>query len=255
MPLDIIRTGGEGGKQPKSPKPPPSPPPQSAPQPIAPTYTPSSTQTSTRNYAEQRQERRQERRESRRDRVEQIRDRNSDLRSGRDRNRLNPIQDSLLGLPQDNRKVLPTFIGERWNRNANQIIATGNVTTVQFGGTPDFTTKRTGYPGIYDDTTYRWTIPAGLSGIWTIAGVVRWDNNSTGHRTVSVLLNGTTIIYSYRMPTSSVTGDLSLPVVLTWPFSEGEYFEVQVNQNSGGNLNLVGGSEYCHVTASFVGSG
>jgi hypothetical protein len=160
--------------------------------------------------------------------------------------------DRLIGFPTPvpPEKVTPSFIGERWNRGSNQSIPTGNQTTVEFG-TTNFTTERGGYAKMYDSDSFRWTIPPGLAGIWHIEGVVRWAGNASGHRTVEVIQNSTTI-YHYRTPIAAAA-ELSQPILMKYEFVEGDTFRVAVTHNVGSDLNIIGGSEYTFLVAEFRG--
>ena len=159
----------------------------------------------------------------------------------------------LLGLapPPLEEKIISPFIGERWNRGGNQSIPHSSSTTLEFG-TSNFTTEQGGYAPMFDEDSFRWTVPSGLKGIWHIEGVVRWAGNSTGHRTVEVLHNGSTI-YHFRTPLAAAA-ELSQPVLLYYEFEEGDTFRVDVHQTSGGALNIIGGSEYTFIAAEFRGA-
>lgn len=234
------------GKRPPKPAPKPSP----APTPSK-YYTPTPSQTVVRKSAQERAAERRERRQERRDRIESIRGRHAELRLRRLRARLVSVDDSLLGTPLGIQEGLPTLIGERWNRMTNQSIPDSTWTTIQYGNS-SFTADAAGYSSIYDSSTNVWRIPHGLAGVWRFNGNAAFDSNSTGGRQVRVLLNGSTTIYQFRLPAGG-SGIVSLPIAFTYEMSDTDYFVVQVQQNSGASLDLVGGREYVSLSVTFEG--
>lgn len=254
MPLDTMpggsdpkkkNRGGRGGGNP-----PPQPP--SNPTPAPPSYTPQPPPNrNTGPTPAERQEKRQEQREARRERNERLRDRYYQVRETRLRSRLLRVEDGLLGHPEDRREKLPVYIGERWNRGGNQSINTGTATTVEYG-TSDFTVEQAGFPVMYDDASFTWTIPPGLDGVWFLHGVVRWDSDTTGNRNVRILVNGSDAIYNYRSDAMDVEN--SLPIICSHLFEAGDYFEIQVTQSSGGALNIIGGTDTVFLIAEYRGT-
>lgn len=177
---------------------------------------------------------------------------NFQLRRSRSKSRLSEVGDSMFGRPFDTEPPLPQFIGEAWYKSANQVTATGVAEAIAYGTTV-FDTDRTNFPPLWDSTLERFTIPPGLGGVWSGTGIMRWalDGTATGNRNVNVLLNGTTTIYAYRA--DATDAQMSLPIVFTYLFSEGDYFNVQVTQSSGGALDVVGGLENTYFSLSFEG--
>lgn len=88
----------------------------------------------------------------------------------------------------------------------------------------------------------RITIPTGGDvGVWIFTAQVSFDLNATGVRRVKILKNGTTILGQTSVP--AVSGFTTVVPVTAFDDapSVGDYYEVQVLQNSGGALNVTGG--------------
>lgn len=84
----------------------------------------------------------------------------------------------------------------------------------------------------------RLTIPR--NGIYTISGMIKWDANATGSRGVAVSLNGGIVSYGGQ---DSHSNDASLSTHCSFvcpdvSLSAADYLEVEVYQDSGGNLNV-----------------
>jgi hypothetical protein len=90
----------------------------------------------------------------------------------------------------------------------------------------------------------RVTIPAGISKVRLIANI-QFANNATGYRSVNIIKNGSVTEpgkpnISQNAVNGTVTSvNISSPVL---PVVEGDYFEVQVTQTSGGDLALQTGN-------------
>jgi hypothetical protein len=184
-----------------------------------------------------------------------IRGRKRGLRMRRLRSRLAPVENSLLGQPFGGAPSLQKIrgdsaIAERWNRGSPQTIPDSDWATVEFG-TTDFTVESAGYSPMYDTSTFVWTIPAGLGGVWTFRGTIQFEGDTTGGRNARVLLNGATNIYEFRIGPNSAA--LSVPVSFSYKFDEGDELEVQAFQASGSGLDLNGGRELTNMTMSYEG--
>jgi hypothetical protein len=182
--------------------------------------------------------------------VDSVRGKGYGLRLPRLENRISPVEEGVLGRPYGIERGLPVFIGERWNRGTNQTITTATTTEIQYGS-KTFSSERLGYPLLYDSSTYTWTIPASLPGIWQISGLARFDSNATGFRYVRVYLNDATVIYHYQLDAGDT--EQSLPIIVQDYFDEGDTFQVQVRQNSGGDLDLIGSSENVFLSVEYRG--
>lgn len=190
--------------------------------------------------------------ENRRSRGDQYRqDKKKQIRRRRLRNRLTPPYSSMLGVPPDIRERLPITFTEKWHRTTNQAIPNNTNTTVEFGST-QYELGRTSQPPLYDEATDRFYIPAGLSGIWLVTGVVRFASGATGVREVFLRINadGTNVPYSYR---KAAAGIESLPIVLSYRFDEGDFFDIRVFHTQGASLDLTGGKDITQCSLTFLG--
>jgi hypothetical protein len=215
-------------------------------------YTPSAATQSSRTSAADRAAARQQARDEHQQYVQNVRGRNAELRLRRSRSRLNPVENSLLGSPSGFFDELPKFIGERWNRGTDQTISDATWTTIQYGNN-DITAERVGYTQMYDDATNIITIPAGLDGVWLFTFGVRWTSNATGGRSIRINKNNGTILVDHRV--AATAGQLSYNGSTHLVLAAGDQIEIQVNQGSGGNLDLLGNDEYTWVSYQFMGTG
>jgi len=79
--------------------------------------------------------------------------------------------------------------------------------------------------------------PSG-AGLYEIVGHVRFDVNATNQRTISIRLNGSTMIA--QQSANALAGGLNaaLTVVTQYELAANDYVELLAYQNSGGNLNV-----------------
>lgn len=126
-------------------------------------------------------------------------------------------------------------VGVRVFRNANQLTAHGVWAAVIFD------TQRWDDP---DDTM--WAVAPNptrltcqMDGIYVIAGGVAWAANAVGARAISILLNGAAWIAEQDMLS---IGAIQTGHALTtiYKMVVGNFVELRVWQNSGGNLNIIG---------------
>lgn len=214
---------------------------------------PSTYTTTQRTSAADRAASRQEARDEHRQYVEGVRGRNAELRRDRNRSLLNPVENSMLGSPWGFQDELPRFIGERWNRGANQSINDITWTPIEFGNS-DVTADSVGYGKMYDDASpWGIRIPSGLDGVWLICVGVRWASNSTGTRAIRVRLNAASNIIDHS--NLATAGNLSMTASMHYVLAAGDVFTVDVRQSSGGALNVLGGADYTFVSYQFAGTG
>lgn len=123
------------------------------------------------------------------------------------------------------------FSGALVTRTSVQSIATATATAVNF----DVETFDTGF---HDNVTNnsRITIPTGVDKVILFAGV-RFATNATGVRSLQIRKNGTDFVASHRQDaTGSGRTDLTISTIQN--VSATDYFEVIVEQDSGGNLDI-----------------
>ncbi len=211
-----------------------------------------------RDRIEEQRDRREQRRERerlRRQTVDSIRSPKEDVRADRLDSRLVPIEDTFLGRPVGVPGELPVLIGERWGiHTSNQTFSTGVTGTLSWY-VNTFTTERNGYPALLvggsGGTAFR--IPAGLAGIWLITVNLTWAATSTaGTRSMDVEFTGGGAIIAY----SAWDGESTSGTVSThYLFQEGDEFQVDAVQDSGGNLDLIGADppQFCYIELIFAG--
>ena len=87
-------------------------------------------------------------------------------------------------------------------------------------------------------------LTAQVTGRYTATAVVRFASNSTGFRAAWILKNGTDTIA--RVNAAAVTGSPTMLTVSSTPtdLAKGDYLQLYVRQNSGGNLDLVHDGTY-----------
>jgi len=109
--------------------------------------------------------------------------------------------------------------------------------------TVNFNTETFDVDGYHDNSsnTSRITIPSGKTGYFLISYNLRFNNNATGYRSVNLLRNGSNIktISTQAITSGSATNLGSTQIVYA---TTGDYFQLQAFQNSGGNLDLSGGT-------------
>lgn len=123
----------------------------------------------------------------------------------------------------------------RATKSSPQAITTATWTTVTFDG------EDHDYGSLHDNVTNNSRLTAATTGVYHVEASVGWEVNLTGDRLARLVKNGAVYI--------STTGDTTTSSVGTGPVSNistsvylnaGDYIELQVYQNSGGNLNVEG---------------
>jgi hypothetical protein len=135
-----------------------------------------------------------------------------------------------------------TFSGALALLTADVTISNTTTTTLNFG------TETNGYDtdNYHDNSTNsnRMTIPSGKTGYFWVWVNVTWAPNSTGRRICRILKNGSVGFIMEATPTSAANQEPTIIGGKAFAASAGDYFELDVFQNSGGNLSVYGGSAY-----------
>jgi len=127
-----------------------------------------------------------------------------------------------------------TFVGCELRKSANQTISDATDAVVTF----DVETFDTDGFHSTSSNTGRITIPAGKGGKYRFSYTHRWFGNSTGFRNTGIKINGVSgASYNTAMNLTSVRLVYNGSYVLN--LSAGDYVEMVVYQNSGGNLDLL----------------
>lgn len=109
--------------------------------------------------------------------------------------------------------------------------------------------------GFHDNSTNneRITIPTGKGGKYLLNLSILFASNSSGIRTVKFLLNDSTTIGDMIFPALSGFQQRTFYTIVG-SFSAGDYLTVNVNQNSGGSLNVNANQYYTRFSAIYLGA-
>ena len=89
--------------------------------------------------------------------------------------------------------------------------------------------------------TSRLTVPANGAGLYLVIGLVSWTANGTGQRQMRLLLNGSvTFTHVLNNATASFVTLNQMSMLLG--LVAGDYVELDCYQDSGGNLDVIGGT-------------
>ena len=133
-----------------------------------------------------------------------------------------------------------TLDGARVSRGAQQTISNNTVTSLAF----DTETYDNG--SMHSTVTNNSRLTAATTGYYIITGGVSWTANAVGIRQLTVFLNGTTTIQStYVTATAALGVDQNISTL--YKLTAGDYVELQVYQNSGGNLDVSRSSDYSPI--------
>lgn len=93
--------------------------------------------------------------------------------------------------------------------------------------------------GFHDNVTNnnRLTVPAGAGNVYMLVCGIVWAPNASGVRRVMIRKNGTTVLASHRSNAVD-SGETHASLIAFDDAGVGDYYEVLVEQTSGGNLDL-----------------
>lgn len=133
----------------------------------------------------------------------------------------------------------PTAIGCSLWKSANQSISNVSQTAITFNN-EDFDTS-----GFHDNVTNsdRVTIPAGLAGKYLVTSKIDFAANATGQRVLYHFINGVLVNLAVQ-PVNSTANGSSFELSGVYNLSAGNYINLQVYQDSGGALNVLGAAQY-----------
>jgi len=132
----------------------------------------------------------------------------------------------------------------RVTRTSDQSVANNTATAVSWQAMSDnnVTAWVVGSPT-------RITVPAGYTSVRLTATAV-WASDSTGNRWLQFVKNGTALWEGAQLRPSAL--ESALTGIYGWaPCTVGDYFELQVQQTSGGALNLAGATTGATMRAEF----
>jgi len=133
---------------------------------------------------------------------------------------------------------VPRGIRARVYNSANIAITTATLTALTFNS------ERYDTDAFHStvSNTSRLTIP--FDGYYRVTGTIAWAANATGSRQARIVLNNTTILALVLYPVSHATEVSIMQVTADYFFTAGDYAELVVFQNSGGNLNVTAAGNY-----------
>jgi hypothetical protein len=107
-----------------------------------------------------------------------------------------------------------------------------SVTTILF-----FNRERFDTDSMHSETTNTSRITINTAGVYAISGWAVWSGNASGERRMNIKLNGTNNIAQDERVTLQDDA-FSHPFQSIWKFDVGDYFEIEVHQNSGSDLEI-----------------
>lgn len=105
--------------------------------------------------------------------------------------------------------------------------------------------------------TNRITIP--LDGVYLVGANIRWASNSAGDRLIGIRINGANFLCAdSRRPAATAGRTTDQCCSTIWEFTTGDYIEVLVLQDSGGNLDVLNVDDlsaifYAHKLSGYAG--
>jgi hypothetical protein len=143
----------------------------------------------------------------------------------------------------------PTFVGCQLYLAADQTISNSTQTNIAW------TAEHEDSDGFHSNVTNnsRITIPSGKGGKYLINVLVKWPMNTVGRRNLLLQKNGSTVTTGdWVWNPSTVEGFVMCTVSFISSAVATDYFEIRVNQNSGGNLNVESNGAF--VNAIYLGA-
>lgn len=141
-----------------------------------------------------------------------------------------------------------SFVGAKVYNSTDSTIANATWTSLSMNSE---TLDTDGFHSTTTNTS-RITIPSGKAGKYIFTCFTNFNANGTGDRRIALAKNGTRLVYLIFTPSSANYTMMTYSTVVSAAVND--YFEIQVYQNSGGNLTSYGGSDVTDFTATFVGA-
>jgi len=93
---------------------------------------------------------------------------------------------------------------------------------------------------LHDNVTNNSRLTCLVPGVYHPEAIVSWGSSAVGHRIARIKKNGSSVVGSVIMPVTT-GGNTYHPIFIPVRLAYGDYVELEVEQNSGGPLNVVGG--------------
>ena len=143
----------------------------------------------------------------------------------------------------------PTLVGCALKRTTDASIADSTWTTITYDSevydTDAFHSTTT--------NTSRITIPTGKGGKYQVFANIIFSGNTTGNRSVSLLVNGAETFRAYgTRPDATSASNYLLQTTDT--FNAGDYLEIRIFQGSGGSLTALFNGYYNYFGVNYLGA-
>lgn len=142
-----------------------------------------------------------------------------------------------------------SFVGCSMYKSGNQSVANATTTAITFD-TEDFDTD--GFHSTSTNTD-RITIPTGKGGKYLFTWCIGFAANATGIRAMPVSVNGTNYNF-FTMNNAGATYNLRQTGCVVLNLVAGDYVALQAYQESGGNLDVVGGVQNTRFACVYLGA-
>ncbi len=139
--------------------------------------------------------------------------------------------DGIIGYDGSGIATEQTRHGVRAVHGSSQTISNSTLTIL------DYNAEQFDDDDMHDNVTNNSRLTATVAGRYVINTQVRWANNSTGHRILDILLNGTTLIARHQM-SANTAGATVVTIATIYDLALDDYVETRVFQSSGGNLDV-----------------
>lgn len=142
------------------------------------------------------------------------------------------------------------FVGCMVYRGSNLSVSNDTFTTVAFDN-EEYDTN-----GFHDNSTNnsRITIPSGKDGYYHFQAFASWATNSTNQRAMRFSVSDGRLYNNYGGAASGPTYGTSAYISTTFYCDAGDYVELKVLQNSGGNLNLESQVYSTFMSCTYLGA-
>ena len=146
----------------------------------------------------------------------------------------------------------PTIVGVQLNTSGGFAISNNTFTLVDWD-TEVFDTDAFHSTG---SNPSRVTIPSGKGGKYQVTVRIPWAYNNAGYRRVVIKKDGSTNVRFevQAAPQVNTTSVATVTLATVMEVTAGDYYEIELYQNSGGTLNTNGGIAWGEVTWIYLGA-
>ena len=132
------------------------------------------------------------------------------------------------------------------NHNLNQTIANNTITALLFN---QEIADNDSMHSLLSNTS---RITVNTAGVYALTAAVQFDGNTTGVRTVSIVMNGSDTLVTQDAENLG-TNSIKLNVATLYYLDVNDYVEVRVRQDSGGNLDSETGAGLPNFRVAWIG--